>query len=948
MHPAEPADLNLAVFWAKYGKDPQAPNGYHPLICHMIDVAMVAEQIWDRVLSPAAQRRLAAGLGLDPALAKLWISFLAGLHDTGKCSPAFALRPGAEQFAHLYANVKPNPGRGNPKDAFHGEVTALALPAYLVRRFGVPARTAKRLAIAIGGHHGTFVDLLRLQDIDGDTKAVGTGGWRTAREALAEQLGGMLGVPGAPAPTSVSDITALSLAGLVSVADWIGSDVSMFRYYATNADSAPVVGQAYLDEARGRAEQALRELRWSGWDPLPGRPTFQAMFDGRAPRPMQEAVIDLAERMAEPGLVVIEAPMGEGKTEAALYLADRFGLNMGARGLYFALPTQASSNAMFKRLRAFLEHRYPNEVINLLLLHGLADLSVDLRELRERNELIPSLTTDAGDAETAGVVAATWFTQRKRGLLARYGAGTVDQALLAALRTVHVFVRLYGLAGRVVVIDEVHAYDTYMTTLLKRLLAWLAALGSPVVLLSATLPTSRRDELVAAYCRGLLGREPQIPIPPASYPRVTWVMSRGTGGTPEVHATTVAPSRPGQRVQVLWKDGSIPARRRGPFPLGDDLQRELADGGCAAVICNTVRRAQAMYRALARYFKGKASDGLPVLDLFHARFLQGDRAAREQRALDRFGADKTKRPHRAVLVATQVIEQSLDLDFDLMVTDFAPIDLMLQRAGRLWRHAGTDRRGIAEPALWVCTPECNSEGLPQFPGGDARIYDEHVLFRTWLETQRKQLPSLTFPDDIQPLVEAVYGDDEPDDSLSSAELAHWQTTRSALLAARSAETEQAKYRWVPGPEQRVDQLAEYTRNAGAEDEPDFHPAHQAMTRNPLAPPTVQVVFLYGTTEQPTLARDGTPLSLEAKPGRERTRALLERSASLQSPYGLVMHLLHRGETPKGWQRSPHLRTARLIALDRRGRAEVGGYRIRLSRRLGVCAEKIGALEGEQA
>lgn len=948
MCPAEQASLNLSIFWAKYGKDPLAPNGYHPLICHMIDVAMVAEQLWERVLSPAARTRLAAGLGLDLTVARLWTAYLAGLHDTGKCSPSFTLRPGAERFAQLYKDCKPSPGRGNPKDAFHGEVTALALPSYLSGRLRVPPRIAKRLAIAIGGHHGTFPDSDRLQAVQDDSKAVGTGTWRSARQALAERLGDMLGILDAPAPAAVDDATALVVAGLVSVADWIGSNVEIFRYEAHEPDVPPVVGEQYVDKARERAKCALQELRWSGWDPLPGRPSFQTMFNGREPRPMQEEVIALAERAAHPGLVVIEAPMGEGKTEAALYLADRWGLNAGVRGLYLALPTQASSNAMFKRLKAFLEHRYPDQLINLQLLHGLADLSTDLKELLERDELIPSLTTDSGDSDKAGVVAGAWFTQRKRGLLAPYGAGTVDQALLAVLRTLHVFVRLYGLSSRVVVIDEVHAYDTYMTTLLKRLLAWLANLGSPVVLLSATLPQTRRDELVEAYCRGLTRSEPNITVPRASYPRITWALSQGLGAEPEVGAREVVPSRATQRVRLVWKAAHIPTKMGEAFALGDDLRDALANGGCAAVICNTVRRAQRIYRALARYFKGNASDELPVLDLFHARYLHEERSVREQRAFARFGTDKTKRPHRAVLVATQVIEQSLDLDFDLMVTDFAPIDLMLQRAGRLWRHAETNRRGITEPTLWVCEPTLSSDGLPQFPGGDALIYDEHVLFRSWIETRRRNLGILALPNDIQPLIEGVYACDVPSRELSEAETAHWQTTRQSLERARRAEVEEARSRWVPGPDQRVDELAVYTNNAGAEDEPDLHPAHQAMTRNPLAPPTVQIVVLYGTAEEPTLNPGNRPLNPKSKPDRRLTRALLQRSVSLQSPYGLVMHLLHHGTTPAGWQRSPHLRNARLIALDRRGRVDIAGYHIRLSRRLGICAEKIGAREAEQA
>ena len=520
----------------------------------------------------------------------------------------------------------------------------------------------------------------------------------------------------------------------------------------------------------------------------------------------------------------------------------------------------------------------------------------------------------------------------------------MDQALLAVLRTKHVFVRLYGLANRVIVIDEVHAYDTYMTALIERLLEWLAALGSPVVLLSATLPQARRDALIEAYGRGLTGRARSLDVRHEPYPRMTWVLSRPDDATPEVGAQALTVSQPGRTLRLRWKDGRVPDEPGAPFPLGEELRDALAHGGCAAVICNTVRRAQQVYQALKPYFPGEASDGLPALDLFHARFLQKDRAEREERTLTRFGPGAGQRPHRAVLVATQVIEQSLDLDFDLMVTDFAPVDLMLQRAGRLHRHGWRTRPDrLGEPVLWVCEPDRDGEGLPAFPGGDALIYDEHVLFRSWLAVRSHDVVRL--PDDIEPLVEEAYGGDGPPEDLSPAERARWEETRTRLDKAEELEREEAKARWLPAPSQRV-KLSDFTENARAEDEPGFHPAHQALTR--LAEPSVVVVLLHGDRDRPALDRGGRPINPSAKPGAALTRELLARSVTLQSPRGLVYSLLERGHTPSGWQRSPHLRNARLLTLDAEGRAEHGGFRLWLDDELGVWAEKAGTPEREQA
>ena len=389
--------------------------------------------------------------------------------------------------------------------------------------------------------------------------------------------------------------------------------------------------------------------------------------------------------------------MGEGKTEAAMYLADRFAARLGQRGCYFALPTQATSNQMFTRVREFLKGRYPDNIVNLQLLHGHAALNAEFQTLLQSADAEPECVCEDNDLHDhrPGVIAAEWFTYRKRGLLAPFGVGTIDQALLAVLQTRHVFVRLFGLAHKTVIIDEVHAYDAYMTTLLERLLEWLAALGSSVVLLSATLPKARRDALASAYVKGLGGN---IALPPDDrYPRLTWVGQADSGSR---HVETS--ERSSRKLSLQWIDGAVP-KDGDAFPLGERLRVALEAGGCAAVICNTVTQAQKVYLALKEYFVGNADDGAPILDLLHARFLFKDRDERERRCLVRFGkpgalvdfGDKdlreVRRPNRAVLVATQVIEQSLDLDFDLMVSDHAPVDLILQRAGRLHRHPRADR-----------------------------------------------------------------------------------------------------------------------------------------------------------------------------------------------------------------------------------------------------------------
>ena len=205
--------------------------------------------------------------------------------------------------------------------------------------------------------------------------------------------------------------------------------------------------------------------------------------------------------------------------------------------------------------------------------------------------------------------------------------GTVDQGLLAALEAKHVFVRLFGLAQKVVVIDEVHAYDTYMSTLLGRLLEWLGALGTSVVLLSATLPRKRRALLARAYAEGAQWPEPVLEHEGA-YPCLTWASGEGLGAV-------ALPTSPWatKNLAIRWA-----ASADDDDALADALERALADRGCAAVICNTVARAQRVYGALRARFPGVGDDdGAPQVDLLHARFLVEERERRERRVQRRFG-----------------------------------------------------------------------------------------------------------------------------------------------------------------------------------------------------------------------------------------------------------------------------------------------------------------------
>ena len=339
--------------------------------------------------------------------------------------------------------------------------------------------------------------------------------------------------------------------------------------------------------------------------------------------------------------------MGEGKTEAAFFAHLELQRQFGHRGMYVALPTKTTGNAMFTRTLEFLQRHGPDQRLDLQLLHGAKLLNEEFERIR---------FSPIYDDRTGGEVrAGEWFGNKKRALLSEYGVGTIDQALVTILPVRHNFVRLWGLANRVVVLDEVHAYDAYTGTLLLHLLRWLQAMGSSVVLLSATLSPSIRRRLAKA-----IGA--QLPEQEQAYPRLS-VFQRG-----EKVRQAHFEADPARRLTVCL-GGVAPELSA----IRAAIEERLASGGMALALVNTVQRAQDLYQLfpagepVARNGVriGKVlADGTQVL-LYHARFPADQRQEREQHVLDTFGPPpKGDRQGRKILIATQVAEQSSYLQSD--------------------------------------------------------------------------------------------------------------------------------------------------------------------------------------------------------------------------------------------------------------------------------------------
>lgn len=868
---------------AKFGHEPnRPPDRYHPLICHMLDVAAVAEALWDTALSPATRGFFQEGLEVsDDATARRWTAFLAGLHDLGKACPAFQHKYDREHIAARLAGFPLGQPAAPATDPGHAAVTGAACERLFNERLAVAPDAATKLAEVLAGHHGWFPRKFweavgrKIGEQDIQVRAA----YEDARAALFGQLATLLGVtPGSLTIDVPSLPVCLALAGFVSVADWIGSQDTFFPYAPGTSDTA-----AYLERARAAARDALQQLGWTA-PPRPAGPrSFTDLFPGRTPRPLQEAIEHLLLE-SPPLLAIVEAPTGEGKTEAALHIVDAWAAQ-GRPAAYLALPTQATANQLHGRARSFLETAYPGQPVNLQLVHG--GVLLDSRTVE------PGMVADdASGPDEASVRAAQWFLPRRRAILAPWGVGTVDQALLAALPVKFLGVRHFGLAGKVLVVDEVHAYDTYMAGLLERLLEWMGAYGVPVVLLSATLPAGRRASLVGAYAGGL-GVELKWPAArPARYPLITALKSDGT-----IVSRPFDASRPAS-LGVSWVSAD-------PAATVQLLSQQLRDGGCAAVICNTIARAQEMFRALQAHF------GQDV-QLFHARFTARDRGRLEGDCLAAFGPPGTgHRPERRILVATQVVEQSLDLDFDVMVSDFAPVDLLLQRAGRLQRH---DRGERPWPRTLHLRLDFDADGIPSFDDGTTAVYDEHILLRTWLQLRSKD--SIALPSDVADLVDAVYADhDTPPAGLAPALETRWAVTAARLRDGQASLERAALHARIrtPKPGQFLADLVDLSLE---EDRPDLPRVAQALTR--LAEPSVQLVLLGPGDKLPSADQ----LTFEG------VRDLLARSVTVSGWY--ARRLRKALGVPSAFARKAALRDHRPVWLDAENRAEVDGLELSYS------------------
>ncbi len=911
-----------------WGKEKGLSRPY-AVVCHLLDAAAIFAVLWDVVLGRRVRSRIAGALGLSVDEARKVLSFWAGLHDLGKITPPFQA-----QVPEIFRDVRAEtvyrfaPGADGDRAFRHEQATHWALTELLAEA-GYPDSRLLRKSLAhqvgqfLGGHHGLFGIALpqhQVRRASAYQPGLGEEGWAVQRRAHFAELFRITEQGPVPRGALPAEL-AVVVAGLVIVADWLASQSGVIEslmpapgFRATPAElddhwvrvrrAAPgVVAGARL----GRAGFAVER--------------FEEMFPFCANALQADVVARLPGLVAEhgSGLVLVTAPPGDGKTETALFAASVLGRAADARGMYFALPTMATADAMYPRVREFVGQALDGARA-LTLLHSMAWLSPAYTGeqldavLAQGSWQADWVSSDVGSATEAG----DWLRGRRRGLLAPLGVGTIDQVLSGVLPLRYNVLRLLGLSDKVFIVDEAHAYGPWMHQLLVRLLQWLGAFGAPVVLLSATLTGRTAASLVNAYRRGA-GHSAGAAVEPR-YPG--WLFA--AAGSGEVSAARQVGSSRSRRLQVrvrrvAWDSSDDPAaqvqtggRREA---LREELLRVVEQGGTALVCCTTVVEAQRTWRDLRAAFPELAGREGGLL-LLHSRYPAVIRQKITQVCESAYGKPEpgeAPRPRPAsILVATQVVEQSVDLDFDLVVSDLAPLAQLLQRAGRGRRHrrGSGGRPGWAaredRPLLVVLDP-LDARGNGQPPRAWGSVYDPSLLQRTSLLLAGRTDDGIAVPGDIQGLVDAVYAEDFVDclDDAALRELRRMDTLRQG---EEMAETRLAEITSISAPGDITGDLYPLTR-------PEAGVSEELLTTR-LGADSGRVLCLYEHHDgQLTLDPQGThPLPSSGAHGPPR-HALVQIMAHVAPVPGRWLRGGEGHPPPRGWDQQPVLRDLVLLRMQ---------------------------------
>lgn len=761
----------IDLLWAK-------TNPYKPLLAHMIDSGFCAKAYIESSASSALRRYLSEQFSCSEDRVITFVAYLVAMHDIGKATPQFQMQ-NDEQLRRLKETevnqylpvIQLNPVRH--------EYLSRSIAKRIWKDQGEDKRICDAYSCALSLHH-------QKPDLSEKRKPAVHECWQQIQNEIESVIREVFHFHDQLLIPQKYDPVCSLLTGILILCDWVASSGAFDALTGREKD--------YGEKSLAIARAAVKQYGLIECHRINPVGSFRDLWPQITnPRDIQHKCEELDP---DAPLTIIEAPMGEGKTEAALYQAVRALQSRGKHGIYVALPTQATSNQMYSRVVSMMDKVDGGHT---RLLHGTAFLMKDEAD-----------TIQSEDA----VEAEKWLGTSRMGLLDENGVGTVDQAMGAVLLARFGVLRLLGLSDKALIIDELHAYDAYMSEIIQSLLHWCRALSIPVILLSATLQESQRTKYLSCFTG-----QNKLPTLKNSYPLITQVKDDMSVIQTEAKAS-------------MQTEYAFEAKK-----LGQDDERiarfaieKISGGGCYCVLANTVKKAQAIYRKL---------DGITDSDteimLFHARFPLGKREKIEEKCLYRFGkGSSTDRPKKAILVATQVVEQSLDIDFDGMISELAPIDLLLQRAGRVHRHRDRIRpAGLEKPVIHVILPDENATDDPEKRyGSSGYVYAPFLLYNTekLLETGR----TIRVPQDVRSVIAQVY------EGVSEENMKIWQERafNQQLLAANADR--------VAFPPPASDYFFPAQAHPEFEDmniDDGFDPSARAATR--LGEPTFRISFTDG-------------------------------------------------------------------------------------------------------
>lgn len=721
--------MNYKYLWAK--KKREGDNYYYlPLYIHLDDTSQVMSMLWDDFLSEGVKEFILADINKNNKENKTHpkniATFLGYTHDLGKASIGFQTKKAYPLDTNLDYVIKSHLEIGgfifdkNYEEHFKHNV----IGEYLLTNKGLNPT----ISVLIGAHHGMPVN-----DFDGiesniykiyqteDKKSGLYKAWDNIHNTLINNALKISGIDNLSVFPILSDGVQVIYSALLILADWIASNENYF----------PLITLTEIETSENRAKEGFNlwmKDKTKPWDPQIEETIkmFEERFNFK-PRKDQEILTNLVKTIKEPGILIYEAQTGSGKTEAALIAAEIMAKKTKKTGVYFALPSQATSNSIFYRMKNWLNNiaKLEKENKSIRLIHSKANL----------NEEFASLNTSSNMYEE-GVSVNSYFANRKLGILDDFAVGTIDQLLLMSVKERHVMLKHLGLSNKVLIIDEVHAYSVYMNIYLDQALKWLAFYKVPVIVLSATLPSKRRNDLLKAYIIGSGNKFTKTRKPinfnnETSYPLVSFT------DNDEIIQFKNFEKKPSKKFEM------IKLNKNDSENIIKFIKKDAKNNGVIGIILNTVKKCQTLAKDLIKIF------GKDKVEVLHSSFISTDRIKKEDNLIKTIGKNG-KRPDFKIIIGTQVIEQSLDIDFDILYTDLAPMDLLIQRMGRLHRHENTKRpSAFKNPKVYVL----NSKSY-DFDEGSTYIYKKYILMRTEFYLKNE----IFIPKDVPNLIEGTYSD----------------------------------------------------------------------------------------------------------------------------------------------------------------------------------------------